>query len=183
MGYDIALSKAWEDLRVIANEKNYNIRFLNESYDVEPEKKAIFAISRDTPPKPYASILILHYLAGLIKGFPPLTGEWVSFRELPGGYAYHPVFKKRAADIISRKYGQNPKELLGIIGRFNAKKVELADAGIALKVFDDVPVLITLWCGDEEMGPEANILFDKNITDIFCTEDIVVLAEQLAHSI
>jgi len=37
--------------------------------------------------------------------------------------------------------------------------------------------------GDEEFGPEANILFDKSITDIFCTEDIVVLSEHAAAHI
>jgi len=34
---------------------------------------------------------------------------------------------------------------------------------------------------DEEFGPDANILFDKNISGIFCTEDIVVLTELIVH--
>jgi len=42
-------------------------------------------------------------------------------------------------------------------------------------VFKGVPVLVELWAGDDEFGPEANMLFDKSIRDIFCIEDIVVL--------
>ena len=44
-------------------------------------------------------------------------------------------------------------------------------------------MLITIWKADDEFGPDANILFDKNITKIFCIEDTVVLTEIVAHTI
>ena len=59
----------------------------------------------------------------------------------------------------------------------------MAEFSIVLDVFDSVPILITLWRGDEEFSPEVNIIFDKSIKDIFCTEDIVILAEFVAHNI
>ena len=34
-----------------------------------------------------------------------------------------------------------------------------------------------------DVGPEINVLFDKSISDIFCTEDVVVLAEIVAYNI
>jgi hypothetical protein len=40
-----------------------------------------------------------------------------------------------------------------------------------------------LWRGDEEFGPEANLLFDRSITEIFCTEDVVITAEIVASTI
>jgi hypothetical protein len=40
-----------------------------------------------------------------------------------------------------------------------------------------------MWRPDEEFGPEANLLFDKSITGIFCTEDIVVLAGIIASEV
>lgn len=61
--------------------------------------------------------------------------------------------------------------------------MEQGDIGIVLEAFQGVPALITLWRGDEEFGPEVNMLFDKSITQIFCTEDIVVLAGIIASQI
>jgi len=54
--------------------------------------------------------------------------------------------------------------------------VQQADAAITIQAFEGVPVLIEVWAGDDEFGPEANLLFDRSIRKIFCTEDIAVLA-------
>jgi hypothetical protein len=133
--------------------------------------------------KEYISILVLHYAAKRIAGLPLISGEWIDFRQLDGGQGYYPTFKKRVIDTIKRKYGANPEALLKLSERFKAKREESADTSVCLEVFEGVPVLLQVWKGDEEFGPEANILFDRNIKDIFCTEDIVVLSEFVAHSI
>ena len=57
----------------------------------------------------------------------------------------------------------------------------MADMGFIVSPFEEIPVLVTYWGGEEDIGPEINILFDRNIEDIFCTEDIVIMAEMLAH--
>jgi len=114
---------------------------------------------------------------------PPITGEWISFKQLPGGQGYYPVFKKRVIDPIIRKYGASPEALFELTGRVKAKKAQLADVSVVVDVFDSVPTLITLSRADEEFGPEANILFDKSVKDIFCTEDVVILAEFVVYSI
>ena len=54
---------------------------------------------------------------------------------------------------------------------------------IVLEVTEGVPILISLWRADEEFAANANIFFDRSINKIFCTEDIVVLAEMVAHAI
>jgi len=73
--------------------------------------------------------------------------------------------------------------LLNLKKRFKTSEVDLADVGIIVETFEKVPLLIEMWRGDEEFGPEVNVLFDKSITDIFCTEDIVILSEFVAHAI
>jgi len=183
MPYDVALSKAWLELENITKERKISTRFLADEYTVDLENKRILSLSCNTPAKDYVSILILHYLAQKLKGLPQIDGEWISFKQLAGGQGYYPAFKKRVIDAIVRKYGSNPEAIFGLIERFKAKKAQLADVSVVLETFDNLPVLITLSKADDEFGPEANVLFDKNIQDIFCTEDIVVLAGFVAHSI
>lgn len=183
MGYDIAFSKAWSEIENKTNGKNQTINFLADEYSVDLENKRVLSLSCNIPAKSHVSILILHYLSRRLNGLPAITGEWISFKQLDGGQGYYPAFKKRVIEPIVRKYGNNPDSLLDLIERFRAKRVQLADISVVLDVFEGVPVLITLSRSDAEFGPEANILFDESIKDIFCTEDVVILAEFVAANI
>lgn len=179
--YTDALSKAWSDLSKISPEKGYSLRLLADEYNIDLENRRI--LSGSAAPKNYISILLLHYLIRRLGGLPQIKGEWISFKQLPGGQGYFPNFKKRVIDIILQKYGARPEGLLKLVERFPAKRARLADISIVLEILERVPVLINFWRGDSEFGPAANILFDQGISAIFCTEDIVVLAEVLAHRI
>jgi len=182
--YDVALSKAWAELENLTQEKNHTVRFLDDEYSINLEKKSVLSLSRNVPAKTPVSILILHYLSRRLKGLPQPTGEWISFRQLDGGQVYYSVFRKRVLEPIIRKYGENPKGFVSeLTKRFKAKQDSQADASVVLDVFDGIPILITLWRGDEEFSPEANVLFDRSITEIFCTEDTVISAEIVASMI
>jgi hypothetical protein len=183
MGYEAALKKSWAELEAVLPQKTANVRFLADEYSVDLAEKRVLSLSCNVPAKDYAVILILHYLVRGLKGLPPLTGEWVSFKQLEGGQGYYPTFKKRVIEPILRKYGSNPAALTGAVKRFKAKAVEMADAAVVVEAFEGVPVLLTVWKGDDEFGPEANVLFDKNIAEIFCTEDTIVMAGFVAYSV
>ena len=84
MGYDIALTKAWLELEGLKLEKKQSVRFLADEYDIDLENKNILSVSCNIPAKDHLSILILHYFLQKLKGLPPETGQWLSFKELPG---------------------------------------------------------------------------------------------------
>ncbi|MFH1855960.1 MAG: DUF3786 domain-containing protein [Candidatus Omnitrophota bacterium] len=176
MSYNLSLSKAWAELDVIAKQKSFPVRFLSQEYKIDLDKRDVFTSPSLASLHHQHSILILHYIIRKLKGLAPIAGEWVSFKEMDGGMPYYPAFKKRTIDVILKEYGTKPEFLLEVSRRFKSEKVELADASIVLEVFEGVPVLITLWRGDEEFSPEVNMLFDKSIKEIFCSEDIAVLS-------
>lgn len=182
MEYAAAISLAWSELSAIAQEKQYTVRFLADEYNIDWQQRSVFSISCNVPARPADTILVLHYLVRKLKGLPQLKGEWISFRQA-GGEVYYPNFKTRVLEPIARKYKDKPEGLLELSQRFCAKRVQTADVSVVLEAFEGVPILISFWRGDEEFPAEANVLFDKSIADIFCTEDIVVLTEILAHSI
>lgn len=183
MPYDTALSKAWEELGGLVQKNEAAISFLADNYSINIEKRQVFSLACNVPAKDHLTIILLHYFIQSLKGLPALTGEWISFQELPGSIGYYPTFKKRVIERILRKYGKNPDGLLELVERFGAKRTQLADVSIAMEAFENIPLLINMWKGDSEFGPEANIHFDRNIAKIFCTEDIVVLSEIVAGQI
>ncbi|MFH1457569.1 MAG: DUF3786 domain-containing protein [Candidatus Omnitrophota bacterium] len=183
MSYDIAINKAWEELGKLKSAKDLSVKFLADEFTVDFENRKVLSLSCNAPAKDFTAILILHYLAKKLEGLPSLTGEWLGFKELSGIEGYKDAFKKRSLEPIIRKYGKNPQELLSVLDRLPGKRVDQADMAIVLEAFEGVPVMVLMWRPDEEFGPEANMLFDKSISGIFCTEDIVVLAGIVASQL
>jgi len=166
MSYEIAKGKAWEELCNLKPAKKLEVKFLGDGYEVDPKERTILSLSCNVPAKDFYVVLILHYLIKKLQGLPKATGEWLTFRELAEVEGYFDAFKKRAIDPIIRKYGSQPQ-----------------DSAITVDAFEGLPVLIKIWKPDEDFGPDANIYFDKSIKEIFCIEDIVVLAGIVAASL
>lgn len=124
-------------------------------------------------------ILVLDYLTQA-KGT-PLSGKAITYKELPDGIHYFPVFYKRAIKPIVTHYGTEPEKLLEIAGAHLAgtRAVE-GDLAVRVIAFPRVAITFVLWKGDDEFGPEGNILFDSNISDYLTNEDINVLCEIMA---
>jgi hypothetical protein len=121
-------------------------------------------------------ILILHYLekaSGI-----PLTGNWVSFAEIPGGAFYHPVFLQRSKAPLVKFFGEDPQRFLVLASEeAGGEPWEMGDTGVKIQAFPRVALGMVLWKGDAEFPPEGNVLFDSSITDYLPAEDIVILAE------
>jgi len=183
MGYEVALSKAWANLANLKAPKNLSVKFLADEYSVDTAAERILSLSCNTPAKDFLSILILHYLAQKSKGLPELSGQWLTFRELSGVEGYSNAFYERSIKPIIHKYGKNPDAFKDVLNRLPGKLSEGGDISVVIEAFANVPVLIKLWKQDEEFGPDANMYFDASIKDIFCTEDIVVLAQMVASQL
>ncbi|MFA6384769.1 MAG: DUF3786 domain-containing protein [Candidatus Omnitrophota bacterium] len=177
MAYDAALNKSWDDIKMLSDGKEpAALTFFSDEYSIDVSGRRILSRSCNVQAKDFVSILLLHYLKAKLEGLPDITGEWVSFKELPGGEAYYPAFRKRAIEPIIRKHGKNPQGIYAALGKTPGKKLKQADAAIVIDAFEKVPLLVEIWAGDDEFAPDANLLFDNSIRKIFCTEDIAVLA-------
>jgi hypothetical protein len=176
MGYAVAINKAWEELSRLSAPVPREIRFFSDVYSVDISAGKVSLLPSGAPEKDFTAVLILHYAIQELKGLKPLENEWISFKELSGGEAYYPAFRKRAVDPIIFKYGNNPAGLYENLDKLKGKKAEGADAGIILDAFSGVPIMVLAWKADEEFSAEANLLFDRSISGILSTEDIAVLA-------
>jgi hypothetical protein len=157
------------------------VRFLGDEYSVDTGGRKILSLACNVPAKDFYAILLLHYLAARFNGLPTLAGEWVDFKEIARVEGYEGAFRGRCIEPIIRKYGSCVKHLLHVIEKLPGKVVQQADAAVVIQAFEGVPVLVTLWGADDEFSPDANMLFDRSITSIFCVEDVVVLGQILAH--
>jgi hypothetical protein len=185
MGYAQALDKAWGELAGLTKAATLTVRVLADNYEVIPGKKAIISSSCNVPAKDHLAVIILHYLTKklTLKSLPEPAGEWIDFSQIADAGSYYPTFRKRTIDHIVRKFGEHPEAFLAIASRFKSRKLALLDASVAIEVMDGVEIGIALSKGDDEFPPDANILYDRGIAQVFCAEDIVVLTELVVHGL
>lgn len=183
MKLESAITMSWDNLLGSGISNNTKVIFLGDEYIVNIKLRKVLSLPHNAPIEDYLTVLILHYLSQKVAGLPGVSGEYLSFNGLSVINGFAEVFKKRSTDVIMKRYGDNVFDILSVLHNLPAKKINRADVAIVVEAFEGVPILIELWEADEEFGPEANILFDKTITKIFCVEDIVVLAEVVARAV
>jgi len=193
--YQVALDLACEQLRNSDLNERYaksgavfeksgggegliKLLFLNQTCEIRTPRMEIgYAGSEEEMPV-WAKILILHYL-NHSKGL-PLSGEWITFRQLPGGSGYYPAHAKRTLNPLINAFGSNPELLIEAAKPLGGREVLQGDAAVTIFAFPHVPITFILWKGDEEFPPEANVLFDSTITENLSTEDVEVLCQMVA---
>lgn len=183
MVYEAALKRAWEDLERIADSSRYSVRLIGDTYEINIKDKQVFSNSCNIPAKEYLAILILHYLIASLEIRYAPCGEWVSFKDIEGGEIYYPAYKEGVIDHLLKKYGRRPEGLLSVLERFEGNKIDASDAAIELVTFPDVRVRIIIWKADEEFGPEATVLFDKNLPKLYTMEDITVFSHFIVNNL
>lgn len=155
------------------------LKFLNRNYSITRSDIGISIFGESKHPEIADKLLVLHYFLRA-KGS-RITGENISFRELPEGSSYYPSFYKRAVKPLVRHFGDNPYKLIAAASEYDAKEKDYGDASVTIKAFERVPITFVLWRGDSEFEAEGNILLDSSIPNYLPTEDITILCQVLAH--
>jgi len=124
-------------------------------------------------------VLILHYMMAPV--MPAPTNRWIAYREIPGAAFYFGAFVKRAVEPLKKVFGANLDGFSRAARKLQAQAIENGDAGFEFSVLPGVPLQLILWAADDEFPAEANILFDKNIGQIFLPEDVAWLAGMVVY--
>jgi len=163
------------------NNISLELVFLNRDITITwPELKAFYKDSQKELPI-QEQVLILHYMNGCLKGA-EITGQWISYRDLPDGRFYMDAFIRRAQLPMVQTFGERPHLLVELAKQmYNASPFDKGDFSVTFKPLPYVPVALILWRGDEEFPPEGNILFDKSISKILSAEDIAWLAGMIIY--
>jgi hypothetical protein len=124
------------------------------------------------------SILLLHYL--LTADGTPLTGQWIAFRNLPGGLGYDAAFQHRAELRLAGAFGTNETAFRAAARSLDGESLGFGDASFAFRLLPRVWLAVVLHLADEEFPANANVLFDVATSHYLPTEDLAVLGGMLA---
>ena len=164
--------------KYLSSENAIAIDYLNRQYRISLPTGEVTLVDVTEAVPGRDKILILHYI--LQAAGTPLSGDFITYKELQEGINYFPTFFKRAMDPIINNFKDEPQKLLEIAAMLGGVKSSYGDISVTIKAFPYIPITIVLWQGDKEFPPDGNIMFDSTITDYLPTEDVTVLCEIIA---
>ncbi len=140
--------------------------------------EAVFA-DNGTAPKPADLLLALHYL--LCENPLRLSGDWVTFRDFPGGQFYWEPFLSRSIKPLVKRTGN---DLTGLRQRLDQRfRWCPAEAGgdfsARVHAVGKLEAVLVYHLGDDEFPPDATILFDSAMRHVYVAEDAAVLAGRI----
>lgn len=112
---------------------------------------------------PWVVVPVLEYMVNCPGK--PVTGEWVSYRELPGGREKYALFQKRGEEVLRDLADRYTDFFDDIIHMFDGRAVEKqfeADVSVVLSPLPRVPMMICYWKPDEGMASTLNVFFDRS---------------------
>lgn len=113
----------------------------------------------------------------------PVSGNWITFRELPEGIERFNFFQKRCEEPMKRVADGYPDLFDDMIHIFSGEEVApqfKSDISVVLYPLPKIPFMICYWLPEEGMASSLHLFFDKNTDKNLDTGSVFTLASGLA---
>jgi Domain of unknown function (DUF3786) len=110
----------------------------------------------------------------------PASGEWIAYRDLPGGRFYAATLVPTVEMPIAQAFGGDHRALGKAAHELGAENASFGDESYIFHPFPYTPLLLVCHWGDEEFPPQCRILFDRCCSHYLNTDDLKILATQVA---
>lgn len=128
-------------------------------------------------------LLILMYIKQAGKG--ALSGKWAAFREFKDGLIRSESFHGACEIPLAKMFEHNKEGVIKSLTAAGAEKVKgfSAEHSYVIYVLPKLPMLVLIWPGDEEFGPDCKILLDSTATVFLDVEALLYLGMALVSTI
>lgn len=154
------------------------LKVLGKNFSVDTEGN----LFSDIHINPWVAVPFLVYL---LKGQGlPVSGRWVSFRELRGGRDRYPLFQKRCEESIKRVADIHTDLFDYMVHLFSGKPVDKqfkSDISVVLHPLPQVPVMICYWFPEEGLGSGLHVFFDETADRNLDINSVFMLGTGLAQ--
>ena len=124
---------------------------------------------------PQAQILLLRFMtAGRLA---PMTGGYLSYRDMPWGEVYFANFNGRCIRRLAHTFcgkGEAVARKMAVLG---GRPYDKGDIGWEFDFMPGLSIRFAIWDPDEEFPPSAQILFSDNFPAAFSAEDMAFVGD------
>ncbi len=118
-------------------------------------------LSADIHVNPWVAIPFLDYVLAA-KGL-PVSGRWISFRELKDGQERYPLFQKRCEAAMKQVADHYPDlfdDMVHIFGGRQVPEAFASDISVVLYPLPKFPIMICYWQPEDGLASSLNVFFD-----------------------
>ncbi|RZB37611.1 MAG: hypothetical protein SRB2_00713 [Desulfobacteraceae bacterium Eth-SRB2] len=140
------------------SDENLTLRVLGKNFSVNTKGN----FSTDIHINPWVAVPFLTYIL-YGKGV-PVSGNWVSFRELKHGREGYPLFQKRCEEPLKRVadiYTDLFDDMVHILSGKQVEKQFESDISVVLHPLPKVPVMVCYWLPEDGLESSLNVFFDQ----------------------
>lgn len=153
----------------------FTVVLMGETYKVRCPEGDVLLEDESTFDNYKTMTMILRYLLNA-QGVPPM-GTTVAYRDISGGNHYFKSFEGRCLKRFAFTFNYDVKGLKRAMEKLKAEPRKFGDMSYRFEFINNMYLTVILWLGDDEFPPEAQILFDSNITSGFDAEDLAVMGD------
>ena len=113
----------------------------------------------------------------------PLTGQWVSFADLPDGRMYNQAFQGYSGDELVKVFGADVDAFKAACEQGGGVATPLGDAAYIFYALPRLPMLVNYWCGDDDFPSSCKILFDRSASHYLPTDVCAILGSMLTRKL
>jgi len=176
LGLDFSLAAQRINARL--NGTVLNVPILGKIFGVRQDG----TFSTDLHTLPWVVVPLLDYVLHC-KGL-PVSGDWISFREIAGGREKYALFKKRGEDVLKKLADKYTDFFDDVVHMFNGKTVEKrfeSDVSVVLYPLPLVPIMICYWKPEEGLDSSLNLFFDKTVGENLGVDSTFTLGTGIAR--
>jgi hypothetical protein len=113
----------------------------------------------------------------------PLSGQWVSFADLPNGRMYNTAFQGYSGDEVVKFIGLELEVFRQACISTGGTETNLASAAFVFQALPRVPLMITYWLGDEDFPSTCKILFDASAVHYLPIDGCAIVGSMLVRKL
>lgn len=185
--YSIAYKAEWDKLKkldpkevskrlgvkYLSDKNQLIVPFVNNNYILDFNTEDVYIHEGNLRYEISDSIIILNYLTHSTE-YITNTNKWVSLKEIPnGGALFYPAFYKMTIEKLIKVYGENLKGFEEKAINLGGKAIKFGDIGYEFNLLPKISISIGIWSGDEEITPNAQILFESSIQHLLHIETVI----------
>lgn len=171
------------DVKYNQESRQFIVSFLNEDYILDCKTETIYRKIDKYEPVIDDSIIILNYLTYSAENINK-SNKWVSLKEIPnGGALFYPAFYNAAIRSIITTFGHDINEFDKRALNLGGKDIKLGDKGYEFKILPKISICIAIWEGDDEISPNATILYNPSIAHLVHIETVIGIGYSICNKL
>jgi hypothetical protein len=113
----------------------------------------------------------------------PLSEEWISFNQIPGGMFYAQAFQGYSGDELLKVFGDDLEAFIQANEKLGGRRENFGSATYTHKILPFVPIMVVCWLGDEDFSSSYRMLFDSNAHHYLVTDAYAILGSNLTRQL